>query len=143
MLVSLDAKTKEPDQMPLGKASQGLRDKGIKVYSVGIKPHVEQQDLEDTTATPSNVYIIAADQLANTGRRIADTLSGYVKDPSRESGQCIFLIVILVIFVGIVPSIVQNITNFTSMTIVFFKIGAGEAKLSLPVSVMKQSISQV
>lgn len=88
VLVSLDATTKEPDQTPLSKASQGLKDKGIKVYSVGIKPRVDQEDLEDTTSKPSNVYIVAADQLAKTGRRIADTLNGYVKDSNRESGEC-------------------------------------------------------
>ena len=87
ILVSLDATTKDPDQTPFSKASQGLKDKGIRVYAVGIKPGVDQEDLEDTTSRPSNVYIIPADELANIGRRIADTLNGYVKDSSRESGE--------------------------------------------------------
>jgi len=88
--VSLDATTKEPDQTPLSKVSQGLKDKGVKVVSVGVKPRVDQEDLEDTTSSPSSVYIIAADKLANTGGKIADTLNGYVEGPSRESGQCCF-----------------------------------------------------
>lgn len=87
ILVSLDTKTKDPDQTPLIKASQGVKSKGIRVYSVGIKPRVDQQDLEDTTTKPSNVYIIPSDQLASSGKRIADTLKGYMDDPSRQSGQ--------------------------------------------------------
>lgn len=87
VLVSLDTKTKDPQQMPLSEASQGVKSKGINVYSVGIKPGVDQQDLEDTTTKPSNVYIIPSDQLANTGKRIADTIKGYVDDPNRQTGQ--------------------------------------------------------
>ena len=87
VLVSMDTKTKDPQQIPLSEASQGLKSKGINVYSVGVKPGVDQQDLEDTTTKPSNVYIIPSDQLANTGKRIADTIKGYVDDPSRQTGQ--------------------------------------------------------
>ena len=87
VLVSLDTKTKDPQQTPLSEASQGVKSKGINVYSVGIKPGVDQEDLEDTTTKPSNVYIIPSDQLANTGKRIADTIKGYVDDPSRQTGQ--------------------------------------------------------
>ena len=87
VLVSLDTKSKDPQQIPLSEASQGLKSKGINVYSVGVKPSVDQQDLEDTTTKPSNVYIIPSDQLANTGKRIADTIKGYVGDPSRQTGQ--------------------------------------------------------
>ena len=94
VLVSLDTKTKDPDQTPLSKASQGLKSKGINVYSVGIKPGADQQDLEDTTSRPSNVYIIPYDQLASTGKRIADTIKEYVDDPSRETGQCYHLALI-------------------------------------------------
>lgn len=86
VLVSLDTKTKDPQQIPLNKASQGVKSKGINVYSVGVKPGVDQQDLEDTTTKPSNVYIILSDQLANTGKRIADTITGNVDDPSRQTG---------------------------------------------------------
>lgn len=92
VLVSLDTKTKDPDQTPLTKASQGIKSKGINVYSVGIKPRVDQQDLEDTTTKPSNVYIIPSDQLASTGKRIADTIKGYVDDPSRQTGAFILLL---------------------------------------------------
>lgn len=87
VLVSLDTKSKDPQQTPLSEASQGLKSKGINVYSVGVKPGVDQQDLEDTTTKPSNVYIISSDQLANTGKRIADTIKGYVDDPGRQTGQ--------------------------------------------------------
>ena len=86
VLVSLDTKTKDPQQTPLSKASQGIKSKGINVYSVGVKPGVDQQDLEDTTTKPSNVYIIPSDELANTGKRIADTIKGNVDDPSRQTG---------------------------------------------------------
>lgn len=87
VLVSLDTKTKDPQQIPLSEASQGLKSKGINIYSVGVKPGVDQKDLEDTTTKPSNVYIIPSDQLANTGKRIADTIKGYVEDPSRQTGR--------------------------------------------------------
>ena len=87
VLVSLDTRTKDPQQTPLREASQGLESKGIDVYSVGVKPRVDQKDLEDTTTKPSNVYIIPSDQLANTGKRIVDTIKGYVDDPSRQTGQ--------------------------------------------------------
>lgn len=86
-MVSLDTQTKDPDQTPLTKASQGVRSRGIRVFSVGIKPRVDQRDLEDTTSKPSNVYITPSDQLPSTGKRIADTINGYVDDPGRQTGQ--------------------------------------------------------
>ena len=85
-MLSLDVTTKDPSLTPLSEASQGLKDKYVKIFSVGIKPLVDQKDLEDTTSKPSNVYIIASDQLASTGERIADILNGFVQDPIPESG---------------------------------------------------------
>ena len=86
-MVTLDAKTEPaPDELPLRKSSQGLKDKGIKVYAVGIKPRVNQTDLEEITSIPSDIYIIEGDQLSETGKRIADNLNGYFEDTSQESG---------------------------------------------------------
>ena len=89
VLVSLDAKTDiGTDDTPLSKTSQGLKDKGVKVYAIGVKPRVNQTDLEDVASRPSNIYIIEADQLSETGKRITDSFNGYVEDTSEESGQC-------------------------------------------------------
>ena len=85
ILVSLDTKTE--DQTPLNQASQGLKSKGVNIFSVGIEPGADQQDLEDTTTKPSDVYIIPSEQLGNTGKRIVDTIKGYVDDPGRQTGQ--------------------------------------------------------
>ena len=89
VLVSLDAKTDiGADDPSLSKTSQGLKDKGVKVYAVGVKPRVNQTDLEDVASRPFNIYIIEADQLSETGKRIADSFNGYVEDTREESGQC-------------------------------------------------------
>ena len=84
-MVSLDTKTE--DQTPLSQASQGLKSKGINIFSVGIEPGADQQDLEDTTTKPSDVYIIPSDKLGSTGKRIVDTIKGYVDDTGRQTGQ--------------------------------------------------------
>ena len=79
--------TEDPDQTPLIKASQGVKSRGIRVFSIGIKPYVNQRDLEDTTIKPSDVYIIPLDELPSTGRRVADTINGFVDDPGRQTGE--------------------------------------------------------
>ncbi|XP_022806051.1 uncharacterized protein LOC111343164 [Stylophora pistillata] len=84
ILVSLNT-TEDPDQTPLIKASQGVKSRGIRVFSIGIKPYVNQRDLEDTTIKPSDVYIIPLDELPSTGRRVADTINGFVDDPGRQT----------------------------------------------------------
>ena len=87
MLLSLDTRTKHPKRTPLKTASQGLKDKGVKIYPVGIKPNVNPQDLQDATSKPSNVYVIPFKQLAGTANRIADTVKGFSKEPSYTKGE--------------------------------------------------------
>lgn len=85
--MSLNTKTKDPDQTPLIKASQGVRSRGIRVFAIGIEPNVDQRDLEDTTFKRSDVYIIPSDKLPSTGKRVANTINGFVDDPGRQTGQ--------------------------------------------------------
>ena len=84
--MAADTTNKESDRKPLAQVSNGLKDKDVKVYAVGIMPLVTQEDLEDTTFKP-NVYIIESDQLSSTAKRITDVVNGYIDAPRSQSGE--------------------------------------------------------
>ena len=49
--------------VPLSKASQPLRKRGIPVYAVGVEPYTPVKDLEDLTGDKKRVFLYTTDEL--------------------------------------------------------------------------------
>ena len=54
--------TKDPDAVPLLKASQPLRDQGVKTYAVGVGHEIDKNELRAMVDDPLDVFYVGSFQ---------------------------------------------------------------------------------
>lgn len=64
---------------PLATASQGLKDRGVQVYVLGVGPNVDDQELNDVASRPQNVYREPLNRLPNFGPRLWNSWRDYTR----------------------------------------------------------------
>ena len=69
-----------PDRYtPLRTASQGLKDRGVQIYVLGVGPDVDDQQLNDVASRPQNIYREPIGRLPTFGPRLWNSWRDYIR----------------------------------------------------------------
>ena len=80
-MITASTQSSYPDRYtPLATASQGLKDRGVQVYVLGVGPNVDDQELNDIASRPQNVYREPLDRLPSFGPRLWDSWRDYIRN---------------------------------------------------------------
>ena len=64
---------------PLATASQGLKDRGVQIYILGVGPDVDDQQLNDVASRPQNIYRAPLNRLPNFGPKLWNSWRDYIR----------------------------------------------------------------
>ena len=64
---------------PIATASQGLKDRGVQIYVLGVGPEVDDQQLNDVASRPQNIYRVPLSRLPNLGPRLWNSWRDYIR----------------------------------------------------------------
>lgn len=73
---------------PLATASQGLKDRGVQSYVLGVGPDVDDQQLNDVASRPQNIYRAPISRLPNFGPKLWNSW----RDDIRRRGKFVIAV---------------------------------------------------
>ena len=80
-MITASIQSRYPDRYtPLATASQGLKDRGVQVYVLGVGPNVDDQEQIDIASRPQNVYTSLLDRLPSFGPRLWNNWREYIRN---------------------------------------------------------------
>ena len=83
-MITASAQSSYPGRYtPISSAAQAIKDKGVRVYSIGVGPGVDDQELNDIASRPQHVYKVPYNRLRNFGA----TLWNKWRDHARTQGK--------------------------------------------------------